>query len=377
MARHAQVSILQPIPYFPIVAPLPEWARKPSRHAKGLKIDHLPMFYIPKYAKSLDGIWLYRSIVARLFSLKKNKGLDVVDAHFGYPEGVGAYRAARKLGVPIVVTLRGFEAEYVHKPIIGRQVRHVIRHADGCICVAHFLKEVAIEHGASPARIRVIHNAIDRDQFKPMSQSDARHKLKLPFDAPLIVSIGHLIFRKRHHVLLSAFAEVLDKHKGARLLVIGGTSFEPNYTRQLKKQAQELGVAGSVEFIGNVDADRIADYLGAADVFALGTQREGCCNAVLEALACGIPVVTTPVGDNSWFVKEGRNGYLVQVDDVGAMANALSQTLARSDWDRFRISGELAVGSWEDVAIEVMSFYDGFRADSVSANRQSKKLAAR
>ena len=108
MARQVEVTTLQPVPYFPGVAPLPDWAREPYHDFNGLRIEHLPMFYFPKYLKSLDGRWLYRSIRDRLEELKDRGRVDVVDAHFGYPEGVGALRAARQLGIPFYVTLRGF-----------------------------------------------------------------------------------------------------------------------------------------------------------------------------------------------------------------------------------------------------------------------------
>lgn len=359
MARQARVAVLQPIPYFPVIVPLRNWAREPFHYSGGQRIEHAPMFYVPKHLKLMDGFWLYRSILPQLRALKVSSGLDLVDAHFGYPEGFGAYLAARKLGVPVFVTLRGFEAEYLERPGIGGLIRHMLRNVDGCICVAHFLQKIAIEHGAPPARTRVIHNAIDRSTFFPRCKDQARRQLGLPADGPLIVTVGHLTFRKRHHVLVSAFAELVKKFgSGAlpRLLIIGAPDFEPQYSRKLKAQAERLGVAGLIDFAGNVVADRIADYLSAADVFALGTQREGCCNAVLEALACGLPVVTTPVGDNSWFVNEGQNGYLVPVDDISAMTDGLSKALVRRDWDRTFISQSLKTGSWDDVATQIMAF---------------------
>jgi mannosyltransferase len=111
-----------------------------------------------------------------------------------------------------------------------------------------------------------------------------------------------------------------------------------------------------VQFVGNLPQHQVVQWLRAADVFALGTEREGCCNAVLEALACGVPVVTTPAGDNAWFVKDGVNGFIVPVDDAGAMEAALARTLARADWDRNRISRELPVGTWDDVGRSVVDF---------------------
>lgn len=357
MAKSASVTILQPIPYFPLIAPLRPWAKLPDHVAEDLRIRHSPMFYVPKFLKSLDGYWLYRSVMWQLTEIQKSQGLDLVDAHFGYPDGVGALLAARRLGVPCFVTLRGFEAEYIHQPIVGQQIRYLLRNADGCICVARFLKDLALEHGASPEKTTVVHNAIDGAQFYPGDRSAARRALGLPENVPIVISVGHLISRKRHHIMLSAFRELLDAHPKARLLIVGAESFEPDYPRRLRNQVKRLGIQDCIEFLGNVPSHRVADYLRAADLFALGTQREGCCNAVLEALACGLPVVTTPVGDNTWFVKDGENGFIVPVDDSVAMTHALSAALDRRDWDRERIAAELGVGNWDRVARDVLGFF--------------------
>jgi glycosyltransferase involved in cell wall biosynthesis len=116
-------------------------------------------------------------------------------------------------------------------------------------------------------------------------------------------------------------------------------------------------VADAVRFAGNIPPLEVARWLQAADVFALGTAREGCCNAVLEALAVGAPVVTTPVGDNAYFVRDGVNGRVVPVDDAGAMATAISAALT-TDWDRPGIARALAqqAGSWDGVGQRVLEF---------------------
>lgn len=364
MSRLAPVHALQPVPYFPILRSPPAWSKVPDRRAGNLEIHHEPMFYIPGVFKSADGYWLYRSAMHGLTRLARDTGIDVIDAHFGYPEGVGALMAARRLGLPVFVTLRGFEAEYLEKPLIRGQIRRVLEGVDGVICVSHFLKDLATEHGADPRKVRVIHNAIDRHAFFPGDRSQARREIGLNDDVPLVLSVGHLVVRKRHHVLIRAFAKVRETRPDARLLIAGAKSFETAYPGKLGQLVEELGLQESVRFLGNVGADEISTYYRAADVFALGTQREGCCNAVLEALACGLPVVTTPVGDNVHFVKDGENGYIVPVDDHDALAMAISRSLGRQDWDRAEISRALGVGDWSDVAGKVIGFF----RESVSRN---------
>jgi len=357
MSCLAQVHAVQPVPYFPIIKPLPEWSLLPQRSENDLNIFHAPMFYLPRFIKSLDGIWLYRAVMKRLSQFQRCGGVDIVDAHFGYPEGVGAFIAARRLGIPVIVTLRGFEAEYLGKPLIGTQIRHVLKNADGLICVSHFLKELALQNGADPDKLRVIHNAIDRTSFFPADKLIARQELGLPDEAPIIVSVGHLVSRKRHHILIRAFAELRRIRPNAILLIVGGNSFETDYPDRLKNLVSKLELERSVRFLGNIAAKDVAQYYHAADIFALGTQREGCCNAVLESLACGVPVITTPVGDNEYFVKDGLNGYIVPVDDVTATAKAIINAVERRDWNPFEISKGLEAGDWDAVAADVIDFF--------------------
>jgi len=141
----------------------------------------------------------------------------------------------------------------------------------------------------------------------------------------------------------------------AMLGIIGGAAYDRTYPEQLERIIREEGVAANVRMIGRVPQASVNDWLQAADLFALATEREGCCNAVLEALAAGRPVVTTPVGDNAHFVTPGMNGALAPVDDVAAFERAIGDAFERN-WDAQAISRGLDVGGWEDVAHRVLDF---------------------
>lgn len=359
MASRADVKVLQPVPYFPVLRPLPEWGNALAHYAGGLRIEHAPMFYLPKFFKTLDSSWLCRSLMPQLKALQANESLDVIDAHFGYPDGVACVRAGQMLGIPVFITIRGVEEDYLNNRSIARQLRQALKMADGCIAVSHSLRELAIEEGVSPDRVRVIQNAVDRRLFRPGDRTAARLAVSSVSegDTRLVVSVGNLLSVKRHHVLIRAFADLLKVQPAARLVIIGAATHEPRYPGELKNLCEQLNVAPHVTFAGKLPPEDVAVWLQAADVFSLASRREGCCNALLEALAIGLPVVTTPVGDNKWFVREGQNGYLVPVDDHRAMAKALEVALTRSDWDRHRISSRLEVGNWDTVASKVLDFF--------------------
>ena len=357
MAEGSDIRILQPVPCTPPVRRLPAWARMASHEAHGHTIHHAPMFYLPGVLKSLDSHWLARSILPRLREWHEQRPIDVIDAHFGYPDGVGCVRAARRLGLPVFVTIRGFEAERVELPGIGTQIISALTAANGCISVSHSLRDKMVEQGVPSRQIVVIPNAIDRQVFQPGDKLAARRALGVSADGDLIVSVGHLVSLKRHDVVLRAVWRLRNRGHNVRLAIVGGADYEPDCPIVLRRLAQDLGITDHVHFVGAVEPARVADWLRAADVFALGTRREGCCNAILEALATGTPVVTTPVGDNPHFVANGVNGALVPVGNDEAMAEALQSALGR-EWDHQAISTRLEVGDWSGVGRAVLDYME-------------------
>ena len=168
-------------------------------------------------------------------------------------------------------------------------------------------------------------------------RSDARRRLGLPLDAPLIVSVGGLTERKGHHRVLAALPHILPKHPEVLFAAVGGPSVEGDTGPLLRRMVAELGLGERVRLPGAVRHDEIAAWLQAADLFCLATRNEGRPNAVLEALACGLPVVTTAVGGNLELVQSGRDGFVVPFGDEGGLVDAVLTALAK-EWDHDAIS---------------------------------------
>jgi glycosyltransferase involved in cell wall biosynthesis len=367
MSGRAEMRAVQPVPYFPLVQPLPDWARAHSHVSQGLTIEHAPMLYLPGLLKSVDARWLLRSIEGRIRRLHAETPLDLIDAHFGYPEGAACVELGRRLRVPVFITVRGFENEYVSYGRVGRIMMEALRHATGIVCVSYSLASLMGKIGVAEERLCVVHNAIDHAMFQPGASAAARARLGLDARAPLVVSVGHLIPRKRHHVLVEAFARVVERLPRAELAIIGSDGVDRRYAALVRRLVGDLGLAARVRLIGNVAPTQVAEWLRASSVFALATAREGCCNAILEALAAGTPVVTTPVGDNAQFVCR-LNGRLVPVDDAPALATAIQEVLHHESWDRAGISERLRrqVGDWDQVAERVMGFFERQLAARIS-----------
>lgn len=353
MSRIAALRAVRPVPWFPVVRP---FARADHSRQNGFPIEDRKMFYIPAILKHLDSMWLARCVEPALSKLHRDGNLDVIDAHFGFPDGVGCYVVGQKLGVPVFITMRGVEQDEIRDKRIGPLMVEALSNCAGVIAVSESLRQAAINRGVPSEQIRVIANATDGETFQPGDRTAARHALGLSLDRKLIVSVGFLNERKGPHRLIPAFAECVKSVPEAELLLVGeGTYNEPSYVNRLHAQVESLGLKEQVRFVGAVAPGEVGRWLQAADCFALATRREGRCNAVMEALACGLPVVTTPAGDNVQMVRPPQFGRIVEPDDATAMGSALVDVLRR-DWDRTAISHSVGQRTWDDVARETLEF---------------------
>ena len=361
LACRAHVRLIQPLPYFPVARPLPKWAEAPMRTSAGMSIAHAPMFYVPGVLKGFDGRWLARSVRSQVRAWHAAEGIDLIDAHFGYPEGAGCAAIARELGVPLFVTIRGTEADMLKRPQVSEHLLMALREARGVVSVSHSLRALMTSNGVDPERIAVIPNAVDRARFHPGDRAQARAALGIAPHDVVIVSVGHLLSVKRHTILIEAMRRLRQTHT-AKLVIIGGPSYEPGYPQALRAQVEQAGLGGVVSFAGSLPPAEVAQWLRAANLFALASAREGCCNALLEALACGLPAVVTAVGDNPHFVRPGLDGDLVAVDDAAQLHVALRAALERT-WDGVAISRRLSVGDWDQVALRLVEFFSTRRGE--------------
>lgn len=204
--------------------------------------------------------------------------------------------------------------------------------------------EIIRLYGVDPARLRVIYNGLDRQRFHPLDSSAVaalRQRLGAPEHGGVILFVGSGFERKGLTYLFEAFGSLRDK--ASQLWVVGKGHSAP-YLRA----AQRLGVAGRVRFWG--PAAETAPFYQAATILALPTIYDPCSNVVLEALACGLPAVTTAANGAAEFITPGENGAVMpQPDDIAGLAGALTTFLARDrDPQVCQAAAQAVAGlSWE------------------------------
>ena len=352
LSDYGDLRMLVPQPYFPILRPRPA---DESLAGTSMPVSIRRMFYLPGVAKDWDGWWLEKVVSRWISSMKDlDPGATILDAHFGYPEGVGCYRVAKRLGIPLFITVRGLETELMEVPAIRKQMLEAFDYCTGVISVSQSLKDMLVGKGVAASKIRVISNGVDSDIYSPGDKIESRRKLGVPLDAKLIVSLGNVQRRKGYDLLIEAMAPYCDL-PSFRSVILGGVN-EPATMSSLEARVAQLGMSNQVSFLGQATPDLVVQWLRAADAFVLPTRREGCCNAVLEALSSGVPVITTPAGDNTKFVVDGQNGFIVPHEDPKGLHRAIERAWEHP-WDPQAISQSVHQYTWDGTAEKVHLFF--------------------
>ena len=316
--------VLAPVPWLP---PFVDYAgqgklRSVARHElrSGLQIEHPRYFVVPKVGMSLTPITLYRTL-CRAAKCLLNSGFrpDVIDAHYFYPDGVAAVWLGGHLDIPVVVTARGTDVNLIPEFRIPRRlIGRAAAEADGLITVCQALKDELIELGVTPERVVVLRNGVDLELFRPLDRVSARKRLGL--GRRTLGSVGHLIERKGHHHVIRALARLPD----AELLIVG----EGPERSALTALAEEQGVSARVHFLGTMTQSELCELYNALDVLVLASSREGWANVLLEAMACGTPVVASNAWGNPEVVTAPEAGMLMPTLDAAGIAAAIERLYA-------------------------------------------------
>lgn len=316
---------------------------------------HPTFRYIPRILKSLDGFFLYASALPTLRRLAPGYPFDLIDAHFGYPDGLAAVLLGRRFGRPVVLTLRGNEPGLAQSdPGRRRAMRFALRRASRIITVseplAAFARDMLAGASGPVPPVTVIANGVDLSRFVPAPQGQARRALGLPEGRRVLVSVGHLSPRKGFQRVLRVLPDLLGAVPDLMFVIVGGAGAERNNEAELRRQAAPFG--DRVLFAGTQPPERVVTWLQAADLFVLASDYEGCPNVVWEAQACGVPVVATKVGEVERMVP-GHAGYLVdEPEDAPALLAALTAGLTgRHDAAAIRAWAERH--DWDGVALQV------------------------
>lgn len=193
----------------------------------------------------------------------------------------------------------------------GRKHRRqtwVCQQAAAVIVPSRYLADIVAGWGIAPEHIRLVHNSASIPS-EVMQKEEARKSLAIP--GKLIVSIGRLVSWKGFRMLIKLMPQLLELNQFFRLIIIGdGPDF-----KSLQAMIKNMNLQQRIFLVGKKSPAEVARYLAAADLFVLNTGYEGFSHQILEAMAAGVPVITTSVGGNRELIRQGENGFMVKYND--------------------------------------------------------------
>lgn len=342
-------QVVAAIPSFPgayrETAGVPE-----SEQVLGLPVRHPRYLHVPGVGMRIQPDSLARALLEDLRAHGDDaRHFDVVDAHYFYPDGVAAARVAAQLGLPLVISARGSDINLIAEtPFARRRILEAANAADALIAVSQALARRMMSLGMPAERVNVLRNGVDPRVFFTVPQSEARSRLALHEDARYVLGVGNLVHEKGFDVAIRA----LVKLPQTRLLLVGDGP--------LRGSLETLGrqvAPGRVEFRSNMPQADLRFAYSAADTLALPSLREGWPNVVLEALACGLPVVASNVGGIPEILGADAPAMLVDSRQPAAWSLALDSVMTCGH-ARDAVRGYALRFGWDDVVSAQCALYE-------------------
>lgn len=319
------VRVVAPVPWFPathrVFGRYADFARTPaSAERRGVAITYPRYPTIPKLGMTAAPWLMAAALYPHIARLRRDFDFDVIDSYYLYPDGVAAGLLARAFGVPYLMSALGTDVSLIpHYPAERRMILSAVERAAAVTCVCGALRDELLALGAPAQRVSVVEHGVDLDLFSPPADRAAL-RASLGLNGPTLLSVGHLIDRKGHDLAIRATAAL----PGVTLMIAGDGPREA----ALRSLVTQLGVGDRVRFLGHVDQQRLPGLYGAADIALNCADREGIANVLLEALACGTPLVATPIWGSPEVVRVPEAGRLSADRSAPAIRDAVAALLA-------------------------------------------------
>jgi glycosyltransferase involved in cell wall biosynthesis len=268
---------------------------------------------------------------AKMATLVRRGGFDVIHAHWVVPSGAMALPAGWLSGLPLVVSLHGSDVFLSERgSAFRRAAAMAFRRAAAVTACSNDLAERSRRLGALTVPVTVPYG-VSADEFGPSADRAMRlrSRLGLAPDSPVVLAVGRLVHKKGFEVLVDAIPRITQHYPDLSVVIAG----EGDLRRSLEARANDLGTGGMIRFAGNVSREELPDYYSLATVVAVPSIRDdagnvdGLPNVLLEAMASGSPLVASAVAGIPQAIRDGKDGVLVEERDPEALATAIVNLL--------------------------------------------------
>lgn len=351
-------TIIAPVPWFPfkngIFGAYGRAARARKVEVRDNIVVHHPRYLvIPKIGMLLTPWFLYISAWRCYRKLRANGAkFDVIDAHYLYPDAVACSHLAKKAELPFVATARGSDVTQVG--LMARPQKAIldaVKQASHTITVSANLKRDLVSMGARAADISVLRNGVDLGRFKEIGREERRKAYPA---GPIMIFAGWLIPRKRLDLVL-AVTKLLPN---VSTVIVG----DGPLMAECREDVAKMGISSRVFFEGQQAPEDMASYFSLADVLLLPSDREGWANVLLEAMACGTPVVSRAIGGAPDLIQEDVAGRVVDGDDPVLLAEAVQEVIENQPM-RSAVREYAARYDWVETSTAQMNIFSAAIAD--------------
>ena len=275
-----------------------------------------PLFEFPLYSLAL---------ASKMAEVAEFENLDLLHVHYAIPHATSAYLAKQMLNgkrdLKIITTLHGTDITLVGlEPSFLPLVKFSIEQSDGVTAVSRFLKEKTITNYSCDKEIKVIPNFVDTDLYKPQVNGDFKKHLAAE-NEKLLVHTSNFRVVKRVTDTIRIFEKIHDKIPSKLILVGDGPD-----RSECERLCRQIGLDDKVKFLGKQDA--LVEILTSSDIFLIPSQSESFGLAALEAMACGLPVISSSVGGLPELIRHNETGYIAEIGDIDRMAKYTLELLS-------------------------------------------------
>ena len=324
-------SVLVPIAF-------PDWFshRKEIKQTENLR--YVPYFYLPKFGRRFYSVMMFASIMLHSGLWLMRKKPNKIFASWAFPEAVAASWISKLFNCNFYFKVHGSDINLHGKiPARAKQIVNASKRALGILSVSQALADEMVTMGVEKEKIHVIYNGVDHSIFKIQDgPSDQKND-------DYILYVGNLKKEKGVIELIKGFAAINKKYPTLKLLYAG----PGNLRNEIVSHAEHLAISDKVILLGGVDHSQLPELISQARVLALPSYNEGVPNVVLEAMACGTPILATNVGGIPEVVNEKVCGKIIVAKSDVAVAEGLDYILS-STWNKESIQQHSQQFSWQN-----------------------------
>lgn len=345
---HYEIRVLSPRPWLPLLSK--SWPKKPRSSDEPFQPVYVRSPYLPKIGGLANHHLMARALRAPLQRLHHHFPWDRVLGSWLYPDGWALQKAISKITpkAPVTLIAQGSDVHAYLRSAPRRQaILSTLDKVNATITRSRSLAELLAETGADPSRLHPISNGVDTQLFHSNHRTDIRQELHIDPAETILLFVGNFLPVKDPHRLVRHFSHLVAQmpaHR-LRLVMIGKGPLEPAVDAQILA----AGLQHQIQRTGPLLADGVARWMRAADLLCMTSRNEGLPNVILEAQACGLPVLSTAVGGLHEVVDEPWKGTLTPLNDLPAWESA-ARHLIENPLDRERIAALGCTRTWAATA---------------------------